>query len=96
MKTLIVNNLVLGTSTNTEATPLFIAMKNSVDTGAIISLSFKDVAYVSSSFLNSSIGEFIDVYGFDFFKNNVKFANCNSDLATLIKGYVTKYKSLVN
>ncbi len=95
MKTLVIKNVVTGTSTNAEAIALYIEMKNSVDLGDTITLSFAGIDYVSSSFLNSSIGEFIETYGFDAFVKNIKFTDCNNDLATMIKSYVTKFKTLV-
>jgi hypothetical protein len=95
MKTLVIKNLVTGTSTNTEAVALYVEMKKSADLGDCFTLSFAGIDYVSSSFLNSSVGEFIETYGFDMFAKNVKFTDCNKDLASMIKSYVTKIKTLV-
>ena len=95
MKTLVIKNLVTGTSTNSEAVALYVEMKKSADLNDCFTLSFVGIDYVSSSFLNSSIGEFIETYGFDTFVKNVKFTDCNKDLATMIKSYVTKFKTLV-
>lgn len=95
MKTLVIKNLVTGTSTNAEAFSLFLGMKNCAELGSSFTLDFTGVDYVSSSFLNSSIGEFIETYGFNTFASNVKFSGCNKDLAALIKSYVAKFKSLV-
>lgn len=95
MKTLVIKNLVTGTSTNTEAVALYVEMKKSADLGDCFTLSFAGIDYVSSSFLNSSVGEFIETYGFDMFVKNVKFTDCNKDLASMIKSYVTKFKTLV-
>ena len=96
MKTLVIKNLVLGTSTNVEAIPLFLEMKKCTEDNTSITLSFNGVDYVSSSFLNSSIGEFIEIYGFKYFASNVKFTDCNTDLANMIKSYVTKSKTLIS
>lgn len=95
MKTLVIKNLVTGTSTNTEAVALYVEMKKSADLGDCFTLSFAGIDYVSSSFLNSSVGEFIETYGFDMFVKNVKFTDCNKDLASMIKSYITKFKTLV-
>ena len=92
---LVIKNLVTGTSTNTEAVALYVEMKKSADLGDCFTLSFAGIDYVSSSFLNSSVGEFIETYGFDMFAKNVKFTDCNKDLASMIKSYVTKIKTLV-
>lgn len=95
MKTLVIKNLVTGTSTNAEAFSLFLDMKNCAAADNSFTLDFTGIDYVSSSFLNSSIGEFIETYGFNTFASKVKFSSCNKDLATMIKGYVAKYKTLV-
>lgn len=95
MKTLVIKKLVTGTSTNSEAVALYVEMKKSADLNDSIILSFAGIDYVSSSFLNSSVGEFIETYGFDVFVKNIKFTDCNKDLATMIKSYVTKFKTLV-
>lgn len=95
MNTLVIKKLVTGTSTNSEAVALYVEMKKRADLGDCFTLSFARVDYVSSSFLNSSIGEFIETYGFDTFAKNVKFTDCNKDLASMIKSYVTKFKTLV-
>ena len=96
MKTLVIKDLVTGTSTNSEAVPLFLEMKSIVESNTIVTLSFAGIDYVSSSFLNSSIGEFIEQFGFNYFASNVKFTNCNKDLANMIKTYVAKTKTLAN
>lgn len=95
MKTVLIKDLVKGTSTNVEALPLFLEMKTAIENETLITLSFANIDYVSSSFLNSSIGEFIEQYGFDVFAKNVKFTGCNKDLANMIKTYVEKTKTLV-
>lgn len=95
MKTLILKDIVHGTSTNSEAYVLYLEMQNVVeDKNQSITLSFSEIAYVSSSFLNSSLGEFIDKFGFDFFAKRIKFTDCKPELAKQIKDYVVKYKSL--
>lgn len=96
MKTLVIKTLVMGTATNVEATPLFLEMKKCTDSNTPITLSFVGVDYVSSSFLNSSVGEFIELFGYNYFAENVKFTGCNHDLASMIKTYVVKSKATVN
>jgi hypothetical protein len=97
MKTLVIKDLVKGTSTNSEALPLFMKMDDAVSVAKeTVVLSFNSIEFVSSSFLNSSIGQFIEKHGFDLFSKTVKFADCKTDIAARIKDYVLKYKSLVN
>ena len=96
MKTLVIKKMVTGTPTNAEALSLFLDMKKCAELNNSFTLDFTGVDYVSSSFLNSSIGEFIEVYGFNDFASKVKFIGCNKDLAAMIKGYVVKFKTLVN
>lgn len=95
MKTLIVNNISNGTSTNSEAFSLYLELQKTARDNNSIILSFTNITFVSSSFLNSSIGQFIDEFGFNYFSKHIKFADCTPELAKRIKDYVVKYKSLV-
>ena len=87
-----VKSLCKATSTNNDAVPLFMALcensasdKNEID--------FKDIDFVSSSFLNSSIGLFIENYGLDTFKSTMKCTNCSPAVAKMIRKYVKNSES---
>lgn len=95
MKKLVLKDIVRGTSTNLEAETLFSEINKSISKGETVSLSFTNITHVSSSFLNSSIGEIIDKFGFDYFVGHVKFTDCKANMAVRIKDYVLKYKTLV-
>lgn len=94
MKTLVIKKIVSGTATNIEAFPLYLEMKSCAEKSDPMTLSFKDVEFTSSSFLNSSIGAFIDYFGFENFSKGIKFTDCTPEVASFIKGYVKKYCSL--
>jgi hypothetical protein len=49
---------------------------------------------ISSSFLNSSIGKFIDIFGMDKFRSNVKISS-NKNIFVQIKKYVDFYNDIV-
>jgi hypothetical protein len=50
---------------------------------------------ISSSFLNSSIGKFIDVFGLDKFRKNVRIS-CNQNIYYQLKKYIDYYSDFVN
>src|SRR4051812_37263920 len=93
MKTLILSSIVNGTSTNFEALALYLELRKSAENKEAVTLSFAKISHVSSSFLNSSIGQIMEEYGFEYFAKNVKFVNCTTSVAIRIKDYVSKYKS---
>ena len=88
MKTLLkITELTPSTITNADAVPLALAMRKAIDNGEIVVLSFHDVTTLTSSFLNSSIGEIIEEFGFDRLKGKLILM----DYTPIIGKTVTKY-----
>ena len=91
---IVVKDTVSGTSTNSEAFPLFIKMDNELSSGKHVVLSLKSCNPMSSSFLNSSFGSVIEKYGWDFLKGKISIIDYTPTIADTIKTYLDKSKSL--
>lgn len=85
-------SIVSGTTTNTDALPFFYEMEKSFSNGEKLIVSLDNSSTMSSSFLNSSIGEFIDKYGLDGLQKTLSFVNYTSSQIDYIKKYVDYYK----
>ncbi|WP_321999360.1 STAS-like domain-containing protein [Bacillus pumilus] len=75
-------------------------IKSAFRNDEIITLSFKGVDGVTSSFVNTALIDLLEEFGFDFIKNHLAFSDTNSQINKLIndrfKFEVKKRKSLVN
>lgn len=94
MKTLILKDIVKDSSSNNQGAVLFDYLKNAFINGEALVLVVDSDLSMSSSFLNSSIGFFLDKYGINSFKKTVKFKgskNQFSRLAHYIKTYSDIY-----
>ncbi|CAN5220189.1 hypothetical protein BH09BAC5_BH09BAC5_10480 [soil metagenome] len=94
--TLKVMDLVEGTSTNINAVPLFLEMDKVIIANKVIVLSLKNAPALSSSFLNSSIGELVTKHGFNTLKGRLKIVDYTPVMADLIKNYLENLKEGVN
>lgn len=93
MKTLILNDIVKNSSSNDEGIILFNALKDAyLNKEKLVLLVGADLT-MSSSFLNTSIGEFLDMYGFSNFKETVKFKGSKNQFLRL-SDYIKKYEEL--
>jgi hypothetical protein len=93
MRTLILKNLVINTSSNTEGVVLFNELKDAYLHKEIITLDIDGNLSLSSSFLNSSIGSFLEMYGLTEFKSIVKFRGPKSQFEK-ISEYINNYSEL--
>ena len=84
---------VNGTSTNIEGLTLYAVLSREIESGNIIKLSLKESTPMSSSFLNSSLGELVDRYGIDVFKKHVRLINYTASQAEYIKKYLSMLKA---
>lgn len=93
MKTLILKNIVKNSSSNEQGMVLFDALQNAyLNKDSLILYVDSDLA-MSSSFLNSSIGLFLDKYGLVNFKQTVKFKGSKNQFSRL-SDYINKYSDL--
>ena len=81
-------DVVDGTSTNLEGAKLYAALKPYLATGTLVQLSMRGASPMSSSFLNSSIGDLIDHYGITALRNSLKLIDYLPSHAGIIKKYV--------
>jgi hypothetical protein len=95
-RTIVVSEIVSGTSTNVEAMPLFFAMDKAILAGDIINLSLKNCSAMSSSFLNSSIGALFEKYGFDKLKGKLHLSDHTPSAAKNLSDYLNKIKRSVH
>ncbi|WP_194766897.1 STAS-like domain-containing protein [Tamlana sp. I1] len=93
MKTLILKNIVRNSSSNEEGEILFNALQRAYLNGEQLLLYVDSNLSMSSSFLNTSIGVFLDKYGFSNFKETVKFKGSKNQFLRLNQ-YITNYKDI--
>jgi hypothetical protein len=93
MKTLILKNIVKNSSSNNQGVILFNALQEAyLKEEQLILLVDSDLS-MSSSFLNTSFGVFLDNYGLSVFKETVKFKGSKNQFLRL-NNYINKYKDL--
>ncbi len=93
MKTLTLKNIVKDTGSNEQGMILFGYLENAFLNKETLILHVDTDLSMSSSFLNSSIGQFLDKYGLDSFKQTVKYKGSKNQFSRL-SGYIKKYSSL--
>lgn len=89
-----ITSIVSGTTTNAHGLSLFLELKSYYEKGEKLVVSLENCPVLSSSFLNSSIGSFIDEYGMDELKKTISFVNYTSSQIEYIKTYVSQYLEL--
>ncbi len=85
-------DVVNGTATNIEGCKLRYALDIHLKNDQKVAISFKNATPMTSSFLNSSIGELIDVYGYNKVVESLQFLNVNKFNANTIKKYFLVFK----
>ncbi|MFD0993777.1 hypothetical protein [Tenacibaculum geojense] len=93
MKTLVLKNIVRNSSSNKEGLVLFDALQKAYLNEEQLLLYVDSDLSMSSSFLNTSIGSFLDKYGYINFKETVRFKGSKNQFLRL-KSYINSYKDL--
>ncbi|MGG8495928.1 hypothetical protein ACQY1Q_05905 [Tenacibaculum sp. TC6] len=93
MNTIVLRLLVTNSSTNEQGFILFDALQQAQNNDEPVILHIDSDLPMSSSFLNTSIGKFLDTYGIIRFKEIVKFKGSKSQFLKLTD-YIQKYKEL--
>lgn len=88
---LFIKDIVQDTYTNAAGFVLLTVLKDYFKRSQPVILSFKGATPPSSSFLNSSIGELLDQFGFAKFKSMIKFADLTPTQAQVLKNYFLSY-----
>lgn len=87
-------DFVENSSSNTEGIKLFHAFKDAFNNTKQVLLSVDNDIPMSSSFLNSSVGMFIEDFGIQNFKNTVKFKGSKSQFERL-SNYISRYVNTI-
>ncbi|WP_034893777.1 STAS-like domain-containing protein [Gillisia sp. Hel_I_29] len=87
------NSLVDNCSSNSQGVKLFNALDSAVHKNNEIIIVVDNNCSLSSSFLNSSIGSFLEKYGIDLFKSKVKFKGSKNQF-NRISEYLNKFSNL--
>jgi len=87
MQNIQVMSVVQATTTNADAMPLYLLLKKEMTDDTCIVLSFKDSTPLSSSFLNTAIGNLVDDFGLDYVKAHLKIVQCSKSVLDTLKRY---------
>jgi len=87
------NNIVENCSSNLQGVKLFNALDCAVKTNDEIIIVVDNNCSLSSSFLNSSIGSFLEKYGVDIFKSKIKFKGSKNQF-NRVSEYLNKFSAL--
>jgi len=82
-----VTDIVQATTTNADAMPLYLLLKKEMTDDTCIVLSFRDATPLSSSFLNTAIGNLVDDFGLDYVKAHLKIVQCSKSVFDALKRY---------
>ncbi|MFV0564925.1 MAG: STAS-like domain-containing protein [Flavobacteriaceae bacterium] len=93
MKTLILKNIVKNSGSNEQGAVLFHHLQDAYLNKDTLILHVDSSLSMSSSFLNSSMGLFLDKYGLNNFKQTVKFKGSRNQFFRL-SDYINKYGTL--
>jgi hypothetical protein len=83
-----VKDVTTGTVSNIDGLNLKFAIDKALAGTDSIILSFEGVNTLSSSFLNSSIGDIIENHSFDILKNRLRITNYTPVIANTIMKYI--------
>lgn len=86
--TVTLSDIVDNTGANSEGFKLFSFLVNSKNERIILTID-KNISF-STSFLNSSIGQYIDEYGFDNYRRKIAY-KCTKQQFNIINSYIEKF-----
>ncbi|WP_396151273.1 STAS-like domain-containing protein [Flavobacterium sp.] len=90
---ILVKDIVNNTEMNIEGVKLYCVLEKNLKQYNNIILNIDNDMVLSSSFLNSSLGNILDNYGLDRLKNSLKF-KCNKNQFERISTYLHKYNEI--
>lgn len=97
MKTIIrITETCPSTITNTDAIALKVAMEDALESGNVIVLSFHGVTTLTTSFLNSSLGEVVENYGFEALKGKISLVDYTPAVGKAVVDYMNNLRNLVH
>ncbi len=94
LRTIRIMDITDDTATNIGGLPVYLATNKLLELNHKVCWDLDTVSFLSSSFLNSSVGELIDKYGIDFFKSHFSITKYSRYQVEAIKDYIEKYEHL--
>lgn len=88
MKTINVNKSVNGVYSSVDGYTLYCILRPYFISNQTVTVSFKDIPLMSSSFFNSSFGELIDEFGISSFKEIIKIVDITNSQAKFFRRYL--------
>ena len=92
-KKIIVKDIISSALSNTDGIQLQVAMDQILTDKDNVVISFHGINVMTTSFLNSSIGNLIDKYNIEIL-SRIKIVDYTPTMATFLKNYISKIKSL--
>jgi len=86
-------DIISETYTNTSGFALFTILNNNFSKEDKICISFKETSPISSSFYNSSIGELIEIHGFENVKSKLKFTDLSKPQFQILTRFLENSRS---
>ncbi|TVM16559.1 hypothetical protein DPQ33_11165 [Oceanidesulfovibrio indonesiensis] len=80
-----ITNLTKNASTYEDGIVVFKVIKNHLDQGHTIRLSFSGIHNVPSSFVNSAVIQLLEHYSFDFIREHLFFINTTKQINDMIR-----------
>lgn len=87
-----VMDIVGGTIKNSDGFSLFQVMDSNIKEGNKLKLDLQGCTPFSTSFLSSSFGQLMEVYGMDGVRNYISLVNYKPSMANSIKNYLVSMK----
>lgn len=92
MKNIDLRNIASGFSSNSDGVSLFTVLNQAIQNNEQVILKVDNEIAMSSSFLNSSIGEIISKYGLNALKESLKIRGSKTQF-NRISNYINKYNN---
>ena len=75
-------------TTNADAVALDVAVRNVLNAGESVKLDFHGITGMTTSFLNSSFGGWVEDFGFEALKGRIVLTNYTPFIAKFIRTYM--------
>jgi len=92
-KKVIVKDITNSALSNADGVKLEAVLDKALSDGYSIIISFQGIGVMTTSFLNSSLGNLIDKYGINVL-SNIRLVDYTSTIATFVRKYISDIKSL--
>lgn len=93
MMTIDLNKEVVNTGSNEQGDILYNHLVEALNKKESVKIIIDNGMSLSSSFLNSSFGRYLETHGFETFRQNIRFVTTKNQFSR-IKKYISLYKEL--